>query len=941
MSIRGSQKRVRRKLIEVAIPLDEINVESAREKHLSAGHPSTMHTWWARRPLATCRSVIFACLVDDPSDCEEFDSETRELERQELFNLMSELSAWEKVDQNTKGGDKVVNRARAKIAESLARSRGERAPTDPGEIATYLSDARDGITVYDPFAGGGSIPLEAQRLGLSAAASDLNPVAVLINKMMIEKPIRHQNRDPISEKVSCHNSPNLKKDSWSGYTGVARDIRYYGEWMRAEALNRIGGLYPKVALGDGTEATVAAWIWVNTVPCPNPACGIRMPLTKSLILSKKKGRQRFARPIVDRQRKAIRFEVEGVSPDFCDVETVSSRGAKCLACGQFVPLTYVRDQSLGGALDEQLIAIAAQARRGKVILPTNPQHEDAATRASPNRRPPGELQQKPLGVSVQLYGFERWNQLFTNRQLLALNTFADLLVDCERKIIEDGAEEDYADLLRTYLAFAFAKFAQTGCRLARWRNDSDRIAGLFARPTIGMVWNFGEANPFSKSPGNWSDQVNLIADAVSRLPLNVATGSAFQADAAKSSDFDSTPVVITDPPYYNNIGFADLADFFYVWHKDLLGSVYPDLFLGTLSPKLDELIVGPLFEDAEDRFERLMADALSAIRKSCASEFPSAIYYAYKQKITEGGGVVSTAWDRFLSALLSAGFQIVATWPMRTEGRSRLTTLSRNSLSTSIVIVVRPRDSNATVSSKRRFISQLESDLPNEIRGLTERGIGPIDLAQAAIGPGMKIFSKYTRVESMAGEPMSVREALNEINRVLDDFYRGEEANLDSGSRFCRSWLDQHDFDAGPYGDAEALALARDVSINDLRDNARLVDARAGTMRLLTSEEITLDLTREEPSADTTAWEGCMQVVYHMKDGEGRRGIDGAAEVVAAIGSEKADQVKSLAGILFNHYDRKFEPRNSRVYNDIVNQWPEIMAEAGDESRTQTRLAAA
>lgn len=932
--------KARRKLIEVAITLEVINEHSQRDKKPRVGHPSTLHTWWARRPLPACRALVFASMVDDPSSCpEEFPTvEEQDAERKRLLKLMAELMVWENTDQRTPQGQKTIDSARLEIAKSLARSRGEKPPETPKGVLEYLSGDADAPTIFDPFAGGGSIPLEAQRLGLKAIASDLNPLAVLINRAMMEMPVEFQNRPPVSRGASA----GRRGAAWRGYAGLAEDIQHYAAWVKEKAFERVGHLYPKARMPDGTLATVNAWIWANTVPCHNPACEFDLPLVKQFRLSRKPGRTFYVKPTVDRDAVRIRFSIIDDEADFDDVPTVDRNGATCLACGTNAPLSYVRDQAKRGSMSQQLMAIVAQGESGKLYLEPDPEHEFVAKNGEAEWRPVGSLPAKARSISTQAYGFDQWHHHFTERQLACHAAFVDAVKSSRRKIIDDGASERYADLIVTFLGLAFGKLLNSSSRLARWDVWSEGVWRVFSQQSIGMVWDFAELNPFSDAAKNWIGQAKSVAKAVPRLPLDVRPVKAVQLNATDSTSRirNGGLVILTDPPYYDNIGYADISDYFYVWLREALGDIHPDLFVGIQTPKKEEIVKGPMFEDADARFERLLQTAFGNLRDQCGVDFPVTMFYAYKQKSSDGNGVASSGWERFLSALSKSGFKIVATWPMRTESPGKITAKKVGMLATSVAVVMRPRDPDAPTSTRREFIAELERTLPDAIELLIETGIGPADLEQAAIGPGMEVFTKYSRVETIGGDPVTVGEALREINRVLDEYYLGEEANLDSGTRFCRSWLDQFDFDAGPYGVAEASALARDVSINDLRDNARLIDARGGTVRLLTPDEITLDLTRPEPSIDTTAWEGCMRMVYHMEGGEKRRGIEGAAEFVSAIGREKADQVRSLAGILFNHYDRKFKPSKSRVYNDIVNLWPDIMDAAFDDGRSQSSFAA-
>lgn len=919
-------EKVRRKLIEVAMPLGVVNEHSVADKFPHKGHPSSLHTYWARLPLPACRAVLFASLVDDPND---------ETERKKLFGVMSELSRWENTDQATPEGVATIEKARQLVAASVGRSVDVRASTgsdrDPG-IPTHLGS---GITFFDPFAGGGSIPLEAQRLGLKAVAADLNPLAVLINKATLELPFEFQNCSPVAKDVGAD-----KRAGWRGYTGLAHDIRHYAAWVHDEVLKRVGDLYPKVKLSDGTEKMVRTWLWASTLPCTNPSCDYVMPLIKRFAISTKAGRVKFAKPVVNRTHKRVTFQIADDDSSFDSGPTVGRSGATCLACGSFTPIRFLRDLSKQGKLGQQLMALVAEGPRGPVFVDPDSRHEKTALECQPQRRPPGSLPEKAISIRVQLYGFKEWHQLFTERQLTVLCAFNDALHECERKIIADGAPKPYAVLVKTYLALAVGRLANCLSRFSRWDPDGCVVRPVYVRQSIGMTWDFPELNPFSKIAANWNLQSGAVADVVSRLPTDTIRGSAIQADAATDDWTSGKFVIVTDPPYYDNIGYADVSDFFYVWLRDALGDSHPDLFVGTLTPKRAEIVKGPIHDPTGERFEQQMQSAFARLRRICSPEFPTSVFYAYKQKTATKKGVSSSGWEKFLNALTNSGFQVIGTWPIRTANKGKIKAAKASMLVTAIVVVLRPRDPDAPKVTRRQFLDELEESLPRDIERLTKSGIGPADLEQAAIGPGMKVFTKYAGVETIAGQPVSVGEALLEVNRVLDDYYRGDGGDLDQPTSFCRSWHERFEFREHEFGEALTMATPRGLVLDRSEPLGQLVEARGGSFRLLSPEEIVHDVNRPPPSTATTAWEGCMRVVYHMENGEGRGGVDSAADVVAAMGT-KSEQIVRLCRILFNHYDQKFEPSKSRVYNDVVNQWPEIMAEARNEVRSQTRLATA
>ena len=629
-----SQPAYRKKLIEVDLPLTSINRGSAGE------HQKNLHKWWARRPFAACRAVIFASLVDDPSAYpEEFPTESEQrTERERLHELMRNLVKSGNTNESKPEARQLIADARYEIARSVARSRGDNPPdrSNPNVVLSYLADMA--LPIYDPFAGGGSIPLEAQRLGLRAIASDLNPVAVLINKALIELPPKFNGKPPVNPDADpmfmttgkfIGRGKNRKPESvpWRGAAGLADDIRYYGKWMRDEAFKCIGHLYPKAKLPDGGEATVIAWLWARTVPCPNPACGVQIPLMSSFQISKKAKNQHWTRPLVDRDFKTVSFVVQDHNADIPFERTVIpyGKGAVCVACRGTVPHTYIRDQSRNGHVGEVMTTVVAEGERKRLFLSPNREQVDTAKAAKSDWRPSGSLPGKALGFRVQAYGFTSWHQLFTSRQLSTLTRLCELVKDVNSSIVSDGCSTEYANAVCTYLALAVSRSAHVGSSFARWRNDQETVVEVFARPTLNMVWDFAEANPFSNSAGNWMAEVDGIAEAVSRLPANVNLGEVSQDDASMSKNANSGPVIVTDPPYYDNIGYADLSDFFYVWLRPMLRNIYPEILAGIATPKAAEMIAAPSFERPRERFRALMSRTLQLLRERCSPDFPSSI----------------------------------------------------------------------------------------------------------------------------------------------------------------------------------------------------------------------------------------------------------------------------------------------------------------------------
>ncbi len=737
----------KKKLIEVALPLEAINVASAKEKSIRHGHPSTLHLWWSRKPLATCRAVLFSSLVDDPSAHPDQypTSELQEIERQRLFRVIEELVKWE----NT-GNEAVLAAARAEIVRS---TNGDAPP------------------VLDPFCGGGSIPLEAQRLGLEAHGSDLNPVAVLITKGLIEIPPRFAGRAPVHPDADA---ATLGAGVWLHARGLAEDVRRYGAWMREQAQERIGMLYPRVelpAIYGGGEATVIAWLWVRTVECPNPACHAEMPLTNKWWLSKKKGQGAWVEPVVDRETKRVRFKVrtgEGVPQD----GTVNRRGGRCVVCGSSVPFEHVRAEGRAGRMGQRLIAIVAESARGRLYVEPNDEHVRISESAVPSWKPDVPLPHNPRDFKTPNYGMTKFSDLFTPRQLVALGTFCDLVGEARERVLldalasgmpnDDVSMEDggsgaraYADAVATYLGFGVSRLADISNSLCRWESSKTQVRNLFGRQAIPMIWDYAENNIFGGAAGDYEVSLgSLIRVLEASCPR--ATGEAHQMDAAAAIEQVVRPMISTDPPYYDNIGYADLSDFFYVWLRQSLGSVYPQLMSTLLVPKAQELVATPYRfggdrHKAQEFFETGLGHAFERMRDAHDVRFPLTVYYAFKQAETDDTETASTGWETMLEGLLAAGFVVLGTWPMRSELSNRPTASGTNALASSIVLVCRPRESSAPMATRSEFVSALRRELPDALRVLQHGNIAPVDLAQAAIGPGMGVFSAYSKVVEADG----------------------------------------------------------------------------------------------------------------------------------------------------------------------------------------------
>ena len=931
-----------RKLIEVALPLDAINQQSAREKSIRKGHPSTLHLWWSRKPTATSRAVLFSQLVDDPSErYEEFLEAARaagetdpesaaeravEAERRRLFTLITRMVNWDNI------GDEHLMR---EVREEIRRSTGGEPPT-----------------VLDPFAGGGSIPLEAQRLGLEAHASDLNPVAVLINKALIEIPPRFAGRAPVFPGADDGTR------SWPGAHGLAEDVRRYGEWMREEAWRRIGHLYPRAQLPDGSEATVIAWIWARTVTCPNPACGIETPLVSKWWLGKKKGKEAYIVPTVvgDHVEYSIGHDPKRAPTKQNDGTISGHRGAICLACESAISMSLIRERGCDGSMGSQMVAVAVEGNRERIYLaPTGDQVNVAVVEPKADI-PVGRIAENPRWFSTPMYGMDTFDKLFTARQLTALTTFSDLVGEARERVLRDalagGMSEGerleaggvgaaaYADAVVTYLGFAVSRLTDYSSALNTWANNPQMeiLRNVFARQALPMAWDFAEGNPFASSSGSLSIMVKAVSEAVSRAPASV-TSCVLQADAASRDYRDA--VISTDPPYYDNIGYSDLSDFFYVWLRRSLKDVHPSLFSTMLVPKAEELVANPYRHGGKDGARDFFEDGFRAVfanaRRSANPDYPITVYYAFKQTETSTEGRTSTGWSTILEGMIRSGWTITATWPMRSERGGRMTSVGTNALASSIVLVLRPRPEDAPMTDRRSLMRELRRTLPEAVETLRSGGIAPVDLAQAAIGPGMSVFSRYARVISPDGTDMSVSEALTQINAVLDEVLGEQEGDLDPDTRWCLTWFDAHGFTEGPYGEAETLASARNASIDALKRSGVLTSG-GGRVGLIAPEDLPDDY---DPRTDDriSHWE----VVLHLARALDRRGIDEAGRLLSAAAERGlgADILQSLAYRLYSLAEKHGWTEAGLLFNALGGSWPEIAAVARTAESTGSDIQTA
>lgn len=929
---------IRKKLIEVALPLPEINDASAYDKMPGIGpHPKGIHHWWARLPLPTARAVLFASVVDDPEAHPEKwpTEEAQNKERERLFDILRRMMG-KKLHEHPE----VYTEAKV-------------------EMLKYC----DGCLppVFDPFAGGGTIPLEANRLGFEAHAGDLNPVAVLLNKCNLELAPRWANLPPVNPEDRQRIGGT---DSWRGTHGLAADVRYYGRIVRERIIEKIGHLYPKAVLPKeygGGEANVIAWIWARTVASPNPAAqGKHVPLISTYWLSSKGKNLAWLEPKVNKAARTYCFEVRTGNPKnraVISTGTKLGRGAKfrCLLTDTPSSDGHIKSEAAAGQFGMCLLAVVAEGHRGKIYLPPKADHEVWARSAKPSGYPSEPLTYDSRYLTPPGYGMTSVDKLFTLRQLTALVTLSDLAKEIEADVRNDAmacklSPEEvgaYASSVITFLALAIDRCTDFNNALCRWSPTNEKVMNLFGRQAISMIWDFAEANIMGESVGGWATCCEYVADCIEVMTGSNRLGHAYQIDAAAGLIGTNNLLVSTDPPYYDNVPYADVSDFFYVWLRRNIGDLYPDLFSTMLVPKMPELTASPQRFDgnkdrAKDHFETGFRKAFTSLRDKMDPHFPLTVYYAFRQDDEESGTVeensttggvdLTTGWETLLEALVSSGFQITATWPVRASQTWRMRAMGSNALASYIVLSCRPRPVDALQTSSTQFRLELKRTLPPALRHLQQGNIAPVDFAQAAIGPGMAVYSRFSRILESTGKPMTVRTALGLINQTLTEVLSEQEDDFDPDTRWALAWFEQHGFGAGEFGSAELLSKAKVTSVPRLEQDGVIV-SKGGEVRLLRPDELPSDWN---PATDKhpTVWETThhlLRVYHHEKVGD-----QATAELLRKLGA-RAEIARDLAYRLFSLCEKKKLSQEAQGYNALVLGWPEI-ARLAREQTTATPL---
>jgi putative DNA methylase len=925
-----------RKLIEVALPLDDINKEAAREKSIRHGHPSTLHLWWARRPLAAARAVIFAQMVNDPGYDRKLgygvNKDEAKKERDRLFALIKRLCQWE----NTNNAE-LLREARQEIWKSW---REICALNKNHPQADTLFNPEKLPPFHDPFSGGGSIPLEAQKLGLEVYASDLNPVAVTITKAMIEIPHRFLGYPSVFLGERKGRVQKLIEDEHPGLAGLTEDVLHYGSYVRDLAFAKIGNLYSPIQITSnlakdrvdlkaliGERLTVIAWIWARTAKCENPACGLVFPLIKSLSLSK---RNKVAlQPTISQKSISFspRFDAENEVPG-----NVTRRSVQCWFCDASMKLSEIEKQGRAGNMGNVPIAVIAEGRGKRVYLGSDAVDIPSIPQSLIENSPSCQIEHWRSCTNCVVYGFDDFGKLFLDRQKAALNAFAEAVTEVKSRILSDALQrglkadgipfhkggagaEAYADAIQTYLALSVSKLADRCSSFCGWDSSRDSMRNTFARQAIPMVWEFSESNPFSDSTGNFLNGIEWITECFSRFSPNNEAHVAL-ADAS-TQEISRGKVVSTDPPYYDNIPYSNLSDFFYIWLRKMLKNVDPDLFQ-TIAARRDVELVANKHrhggkKEAEVFFLNGMQKVMRNLQSNAHPAYPITIFYAFKQTETDvDNGTSSTGWETFLQAVIDSGFVISGTWPVRTELSNRMLGSDSNALASSIVLVCTRRESSAQIASRREFLRELNSTLPEALlemtRGGTNSPIAPVDLSQSIIGPGMGIFSQYSAVLEADGKPMTVKTALTLINRFL------AEDDFDHDTQFCLHWFESHRWDAGRFGEADVLSRAKGTSVDSLKEGGVLESSR-GNVRLYRWEEFSAEWNPEKDKR-LSIWEILHQLIRKTNfEGEKSGGA-----LLAKV-HRHGEPVRTLAYRLYTICERQGWATEASAYNNFILAW--------------------
>lgn len=898
----------KRKLIEVALPLDEINAACKADKDRKTGTIRNLHKWFAPMPLPAWRALLFAALVDDPED---------DNKRVYLLDLIKRLVA----SGADLPDDEVLVEARALLAQQF-----------PAGVPT----------VMDPFCGGGTTLVEAQRLGLPSYGSDLNPVPALITRALTEvlpKVFGGQPLHPIpwTEKRGGRNhamregrqatlgvvEPPVR---FGGYDGLVRDVEHYARAIQVKAWAELEQHYP-----TQPGERIIAWLWARSAPCPNPTCGIETPLTTSWWLSKKRQEFAWIEPRVE--AGTVSFDVvSGRKTGEAPAAPKVGRGASfaCVKCGSVLTEEHLQEQAKTG-LGQRLTAIAYQDSNGHRRYRAARAGEEEAALAVPVDRTGLEipLADDPRSIWCVNYGITTQADLYTSRQLLTLTRISDLVAETHAEILADGGSSEWAVAVVTLLGLAVGRLAMSNSTQARVtiRNDgtTTRFNAAFGRNDLPMTWDFPEMNALGDE-GTWVTSLPTVLDS---LAFAVPGSGLVQRADARIATAPASALVATDPPYFDAIGYADLSDYFYVWHRRSLRHVHPDLYTTLAAPKTGELTAisshhGNNKNAARAYFIDGFTDAFRNLQRSLGPSLPMLVVYASKEQ--KAGRDEETRWSSILTAMLNAELEITGTWPIHGTGSTRMVGQGTNAIASYIVMVCRPRPDGATTVSLADFNRALRRELPEAIRNLQAASILPVDLAQAVMGPGMQIYSRYRIVLDQSGERVPVEQALRLINAAREAVLDEQEGELDPESRFAVRWWETYGWQPSVFDEAAKTARPLGISVDDVA-RAQVATSKGNKVQLLGSGDLDHAWV---PSADIrpTAWEAVHHLAHRLIDGGGE--LD-AARLMAVLGSLR-DPAMALTYRLHNIAAHKGRTTDQERYNALINSWAELVKLSADDT---------
>ncbi len=866
-----------RRFIEVDFPIREVSEESAREKSIRHGHISTLHIWWARRPLAASRASIYAALVPEPKN---------EDERKERAKFIAELCRWENSHD-----ERLLRKARDDIL-----------------------NANGGVPpkVLDPFAGGGAIPLEALRLGCETYASDLNPVAVLIEKCTLEYPQKYGRRKVKSSNLVGEEEINP----------LLEDVEEWGEWVLKEARQKIGKYYPP----DPDGSIPVGYIWARTVRCGNPSCGVEIPLVRQTWLVRKEGKK-VAYKLVPKG-KSIGFEVvEGERIDFDpDKGTVSRAKVVCPCCGSGLAEGEVRKQFQEGIASQRMIVVVLghPDQKGKTYRVANVKDLEVFEEAS------GALQEKAaqlrekwgidpvpdeslpprgtLGFRVQGYGMLRWGDLFNSRQKLALLTFLDKVREAHKRMTEDGSKEEYSKAVTTYLAMILDRLADKNSNLVVYNVVGEKIEHVFGRQALGMVWDYVELNPYTNVGWpNMEEWVWRAIDHCARVGNNSSAVGQYSATCLPFSD-GSFDAVVTDPPYYDNVPYSYLSDFFYVWLRRTIGHLYPDLFATPLAPKSEEIVAYShegAFEDGRERFEKKIGISFKEIARVLKLDGIACIVFAHKS---------TAAWESILNALLDSGLYITASWPLHTELKERLRGHESAALASSIYMVCRKRSSQQ-MAYFNELRPQIERRIKEKLEQFWNEGIIGSDLFVSAIGPAMEVFGKYRGIEKLSGETVSAAELLDFVRRTVSEFALARIlknprlGDIDVDTRFYLLYRWTYNSASIDFDDARKLAQAVGMEITKHWDNG-FIKKEAEKISVLGAKERGKSFLERKLNSMVDILHACL---LHWENND-RQAIVGILEQTGNLNSNSFWQVAQAISEVLPEGDKEKQMLQGFIY---------------------------